>query len=152
MTLPKKQCFDFPSLIFNQNYFGKLLFSLNCNDLVLGPKASKLHILGMFWNLQDLLFLMGTEIFKIDASWAEKLNKTRVSKILSPTVGFIVINSLQTSRKTRRKSLEIIGTGPATEGGLAVTPIAITIITTTITIITTVTAGMRGFILDAENN
>ena len=96
--------------------------------------------------------LMGTEIFKIDASWAEKLNKTRVSKILSPTVGFIVINSLQTSRKTRRKSLEIIGIGPATEGGLAVTPIAITIITTTITITTTVTAGMREDIYIAENN
>ena len=31
--------------------------------------------------------MMGTEIFKIDASWAEKLTKTRVSKILSPTVG-----------------------------------------------------------------
>ena len=26
------------------------------------------------------------DIFKIDASWAEKLKKTRVSKILSPTV------------------------------------------------------------------
>jgi hypothetical protein len=26
------------------------------------------------------------EIFQIDASWAEKLMKTRVSKILSPTV------------------------------------------------------------------
>ena len=30
--------------------------------------------------------LMGTEIFKIYASSAEKLMKTRVSKILSPTV------------------------------------------------------------------
>ena len=49
--------------------------------------------------------------------------------------------------------MEIIGTGPATEGPcLAATPSAITIITTTITITTTVTAGMRGFILDAENN
>jgi len=58
------------------------------------------------------------------------------------------------SRKKRRKSLvEIIGTGPATEGPcLAATPSAITIITTTITITTTVTAGMLGFILDAENN
>ena len=74
-----------------------------------------------------------------------------ISDSLSPS-GSIVINSLQTSRK-RRKSLEIIGTGPATEGPcLAATPSAITIITTTITTTTTVTAGMRGFILDAENN
>ena len=43
-------------------------------------------MLGVFWNPQDLLLLMGTEIFKIDASWAEKLKKTRVSKIPSPTV------------------------------------------------------------------
>ena len=43
-------------------------------------------MLGVFWNPQDLLLLMGTEIFKIDASWAEKLRKMRVSKILSPTV------------------------------------------------------------------
>ena len=37
-------------------------------------------------NPQDLLLKMVTEIFKIDASWAKKLKKTRVSKILSPTV------------------------------------------------------------------
>ena len=30
---------------------------------------------------------MGTEIFKIDASWAEKLTKTRVSFLMTPTVG-----------------------------------------------------------------
>ena len=42
----------------------------------------------MFWNPQDLLLLMGTEIFKIDASWAEKLLKTRVSKIMATTVLF----------------------------------------------------------------
>ena len=43
-------------------------------------------MLGVFWNPQDLLLLMGTEIYKIDASWAEKLMKTRVSKIMAPTV------------------------------------------------------------------
>ena len=30
--------------------------------------------------------MMGTEIFKIDASWAEKLTKTRVSFLMTPTV------------------------------------------------------------------
>ena len=30
--------------------------------------------------------MMGTEIFKIDASWAEKLTKTRVSFLMNPTV------------------------------------------------------------------
>ena len=30
--------------------------------------------------------MMGTEIFKIDASWAEKLRKTRVSFLMTPTV------------------------------------------------------------------
>ena len=37
-------------------------------------------MLGVFWNPQDLLLLMGTEIFKIDASWTEKLTKTRGSQ------------------------------------------------------------------------
>ena len=40
----------------------------------------------MFWNPQDLLFMMGTEIFKINASWAEKLMKARVSSLTAPTV------------------------------------------------------------------
>ena len=40
----------------------------------------------MFWNPQDLLLMMGTEIFKIDASWAEKLTKTRVPFLMTPTV------------------------------------------------------------------
>ena len=40
----------------------------------------------MFWNPQDLLFIMGSEIFEIDASWAEKLRKTRVPFIMNPTV------------------------------------------------------------------
>ena len=43
-------------------------------------------MLGVFWNPQDLLVLMGTEIFKINASWAEKLMKTRVSFLMTPTV------------------------------------------------------------------
>ena len=30
--------------------------------------------------------MMGTEIFKIDAPWAEKLTKTRVSFLTAPTV------------------------------------------------------------------
>ena len=29
---------------------------------------------------------MGTEIFKFNASWAEKLTKTRVSFLMTPTV------------------------------------------------------------------
>ena len=38
--------------------------------------------------------MMGTEIFKIDASWAEKLTKTRVQFLLTPTV--VIMN-----RKTK---------------------------------------------------
>ena len=30
--------------------------------------------------------MMDTEIFKIDASWAEELTKTRVSFLMNPTV------------------------------------------------------------------
>ena len=30
--------------------------------------------------------MMATEIFKMDASWAEKLMKTRVSFLMTPTV------------------------------------------------------------------
>ena len=30
--------------------------------------------------------MMGTEIFKIDASWAEKLRKTRVPFLMTPSV------------------------------------------------------------------
>ena len=40
----------------------------------------------MFWNPQDLLLVMGTEIFKIDASWAAKLTETRVQFLMTPTV------------------------------------------------------------------
>ena len=53
----------------------------------LGPKLFKLYKLGVFWNPQDLFLMMGTEIFKIDASWAEELTKMRVQFLLAPTVG-----------------------------------------------------------------
>ena len=36
-----------------------------------------------------LLLMMGTEIFKIDASWADKLTKTRVQFLLTPSVDTI---------------------------------------------------------------
>ena len=44
---------------------------------------------------------MGTEIFKIDASWAQKLTKTRVSFLMTPTVN--VIKS-PTFHRIQRKS------------------------------------------------
>ena len=47
-------------------------------------------MLGVFWNPQDLLLMMGTEIFKIDAPWAEKLTETRVQFLMTPTVITIV--------------------------------------------------------------
>ena len=40
----------------------------------------------MFCKPQDLLLMMGIEILKIDASWAEKLRKTRVPFLMTPTV------------------------------------------------------------------
>ena len=43
-------------------------------------------MLGVFWNPQDHLLMMGTEISKIDASWAEQLTKRRVQFLLTPTV------------------------------------------------------------------
>ena len=43
-------------------------------------------MLGVFWNPQDLLLMMGTEIFEIDASWAEKLTKKRVPFLMTPSV------------------------------------------------------------------
>ena len=46
-------------------------------------------MLGVFWNPQDLLLMMGAEIFKIEASWAEKLMKTRVQFLLTPTVSLL---------------------------------------------------------------
>ena len=41
-----------------------------CNNLA-QSHPSKLCKLGVLWNPQDLLLMMGTEIFKIDASWAK---------------------------------------------------------------------------------
>ena len=34
--------------------------------------------------------MMGTEIYKIDASWAEKLTKKRVSILTAPTVSIVL--------------------------------------------------------------
>ena len=55
-------------------------------DRMLIQISSKFLKLVVFWNPQDLLLLMDTQIFKIDASWAEKLTKTRVSFLLTPSV------------------------------------------------------------------
>ena len=41
---------------------------------------------GVFGNSQDFLLKMDTEIFQIDAPWAEKLTKMRVQFLLTPTV------------------------------------------------------------------
>ena len=53
-------------------------------------------MLGVFWNPQDLLLLMGTEIFKIDASWPEKLTKTRGSQRLWHQLYFILCKLMST--------------------------------------------------------
>ena len=37
-------------------------------------------MLGLFWNPQDLLFMMGTEILKIDASLGREIYEKQVSK------------------------------------------------------------------------
>ena len=37
--------------------------------------------------------MMGTEIFKIDASWAEKLTKMRVSFLMTPTVYIVSVGT-----------------------------------------------------------
>ena len=84
MAHPKKQCFDFPSLNLQSKLFWEHFIFFKLPQL--GPKLFKLYKLGVFWNPQDLLLMMGTEIFKIDASWAEKLTKTRVSFLTAPTV------------------------------------------------------------------
>ena len=85
MALPKQQCYDFPSLNLQSKLFWENFIFFKLPQL--GPKLFKLYRLGVFWNPQDLLLMMGTEIFKIDASWAEKLTKTRVQFLLTPTVG-----------------------------------------------------------------
>ena len=46
--------------------------------------------------------MMGTEIFKIDASWAEKWTKTRVSFLSAPTVNH------EQDLHLKGKSVEII--------------------------------------------
>merc|ERR1712197_223229 len=84
MAHPKKQCFDFPSLNLQSKLFWENFTFFKLPQL--GPKLLKLYRLGVFWNPQDLLLMMGTEIFKIDASWVEKLTKTRVSFLTAPTV------------------------------------------------------------------
>ena len=38
--------------------------------------------------------MMGTEILKIDASWAEKLPKTRVSFLMTPTVYSVLFDNV----------------------------------------------------------
>ena len=40
----------------------------------------------MFWNPQDLLMKMATEILKIDASWAEEFMKKSEQILMTPTV------------------------------------------------------------------
>ena len=42
--------------------------------------------MGVFWNPQDLLYLMVTDIIEIDTPWAEKWTETRVSFLSAPTV------------------------------------------------------------------
>ena len=71
----------------------------------------------MFWNPQELLLMMGTEIFKIDASWADKLTKTRVSFLMTPTVlsgyGDINYESESQRRVTRWRRWQL----PVEDGG-----------------------------------
>ena len=43
----------------------------------------------MFWNPQDLLYMMVTETIEIDAAWTEKLTKTSVPFSYAPTVGIL---------------------------------------------------------------
>ena len=53
--------------------------------------------------------MMGTEIFKIDASWAEKLTKTRVQFLLTPTVNEILPTIYGPNKpKTLGKPLRIL--------------------------------------------
>ena len=49
--------------------------------------------------------MMGTEIFKIDASWAEKLTKTRVSFLTAPTVELMVMGPGAGAGAGTRKSM-----------------------------------------------
>ena len=53
--------------------------------------------------------MMGTEIFKIDASWAEKLTKTRVQFLLTPTVCavYTIAGSSSTKEVTMSATLQL---------------------------------------------
>ena len=70
----------------------------------------------MFWNPQDLLLMMATELIEIDAAWAEKWTKTRVPFLSAPTVKMIAYYR-QTNllnhhifRPTDRNSDSLLGT------------------------------------------
>ena len=54
--------FDFKKQCLSHFVFGCFISQISC----------KLCKLGVFWNPQDLLLMMGTEILKIDAEMAEK--------------------------------------------------------------------------------
>ena len=73
-------------------------------------------MLGVFWNPQDLLLIMGTEIFKIDASWAEKLKKTRVQFLINPTVSTHYLHTIHTLSKHHPRSIYTL---EVPEGGAA---------------------------------
>ena len=71
MALSKKQCFE------------------KIEDLLLFWSYQFFHFLYNAIALQvpqNLLLMMGTEMFKIYASWEEKLTKTRVSFLMNPSV------------------------------------------------------------------
>ena len=75
MALSNKQSFDINGDL--------LVFLTNLNIIrsfvifnFLKIAITLLNLLGMFWNPQELLLMMGKEIFQIDASWAEKFTKT----------------------------------------------------------------------------
>ena len=76
-------CFVFGTNLSIKIIFGNFYFLLIA---ITWLKTSKLCKLGVFWKPQDLLLKMGTTIFQIDAPWAEKLTKTRVQFLLTPTV------------------------------------------------------------------
>ena len=75
MALSNKQSFDINGDL--------LVFLTNLNIIrsfvifnFLKIAMTLLNLLGMFWNPQELLLMMGKEIFQIDASWDEKFTKT----------------------------------------------------------------------------
>ena len=52
--------------------------------------------------------MMGTEIFKIDAPWAEKLTKTRVSFLMNPSVFHIQHCVFSANTQNSTTSIKII--------------------------------------------